>query len=57
LEVHHINRVADGGPDTPDGVAAICPTCHREIHNGADGEKLNITLAEKIRGMESFQNS
>jgi hypothetical protein len=31
LEPHHTRRVADGGPDHPAWVAAICPTCHRQI--------------------------
>jgi 5-methylcytosine-specific restriction protein A len=53
LEVHHLFRVADGGPDSPEGVAAICPTCHREIHNGIDGETLNTKLSIKIDAFES----
>lgn len=48
LEVHHLFRVADGGPDTPEGVAAICPTCHRRIHNGMDGAGMNSELVERI---------
>ncbi|MFC1652495.1 HNH endonuclease [Planctomycetota bacterium] len=36
LEVHHLFRLADDGPDIPDNVAAICPNCHRELHYGAD---------------------
>jgi 5-methylcytosine-specific restriction enzyme A len=32
LEPHHTRRVADGGPDHPAWVAAICPTCHRQSH-------------------------
>lgn len=52
LEVHHLFRVADGGPDTPEGVAAICPTCHRRIHNGADGAHVNAELSEHIKELE-----
>ena len=52
LEVHHMLRVADGGPDSPQGVAAICPTCHRNIHNGADGAKINRQLAKKVSSIE-----
>jgi 5-methylcytosine-specific restriction protein A len=52
LEVHHLNRLSDGGPDSPAGVAAICPTCHRNIHNGIDGAKFNQQLTKKISVIE-----
>ena len=35
LEVHHIVRLSDGGPDTPDNTVALCPNCHRRIHFGS----------------------
>ena len=53
LEVHHLFRVADGGPDKPNGVAAICPTCHRRIHNGVDGHEVNAKLALAIATLET----
>ncbi|MFK9099455.1 HNH endonuclease [Pseudomonas guariconensis] len=34
LEVHHVNRLADGGHDTVDNALALCPNCHRERHFG-----------------------
>lgn len=34
LEVHHIQRLADGGEDTVDNAVALCPNCHREAHYG-----------------------
>jgi len=52
LEVHHLFRIADGGPDMPAGVAAICPTCHRRIHNGVDGPEFNSQLALAIQNLE-----
>ena len=48
LEVHHIDRLSDGGPDRPDMVAAICPNCHREAHFGQNAEQLNEELTFKI---------
>lgn len=33
LESHHIIYLAKGGKDVIDNVAAICPNCHRKIHN------------------------
>ncbi|SHG68945.1 HNH endonuclease [Halobaculum gomorrense] len=47
LEVHHLYRVSDGGVDDPENVIAICPNCHREVHNGQHGDELNDSLIEK----------
>ncbi|WP_216901160.1 HNH endonuclease [Synechococcus sp. CCY 9618] len=44
LEPHHTTRVADGGPDHPSHVIALCPTCHRRVHHGKDGDELNQAL-------------
>lgn len=52
LEVHHLHRVADGGPDDPEGVAAICPNCHREIHFGLDGSSKNDKLIQYVLDIE-----
>jgi 5-methylcytosine-specific restriction protein A len=48
LEPHHINRLSDGGLDHPKFIGAICPTCHRKIHYGMDGQELNEQLRETI---------
>ena len=48
LEPHHTQRLADGGPDHPRWVGAVCPTCHRCIHSGKDGKQLNQTLADYL---------
>lgn len=37
LEAHHIISESDGGPDTEDNAAPLCPTCHAEY--GANPEK------------------
>lgn len=34
LEVHHLQRLADGGLDTLDNTIALCPNCHRKEHYG-----------------------
>ena len=52
LEVHHIQKLSDNGLDSPENVAAITPNCHRRIHFGADGKKIDGVLAEKIRRQE-----
>jgi len=52
LEVHHIYRLADDGPDIPENVAAICPNCHREAHFGKNKEKIREKLASIIHDKE-----
>jgi 5-methylcytosine-specific restriction protein A len=47
LEVHHLHRRSDGGPDDPDNVVALCPNCHRRVHHGKDGDEFNQKLIEK----------
>ena len=47
LEVHHLHRLSDGGPDTPENVMALCPNCHRRRHRGRDGDEFNQRLIEK----------
>lgn len=52
LEPHHTRRVSDGGPDHPRWVGGICPTCHKEIHYGADGQALNRKLEDRLSRIE-----
>lgn len=57
LEPHHIRRISDGGPDHPRWVAATCPNCHREIHFGVNGQRLNDKLADRVGELETLQHS
>lgn len=34
LEVHHVVPLSEGGDDTLENAAALCPSCHRELHHG-----------------------
>jgi 5-methylcytosine-specific restriction protein A len=52
LEPHHTLRLADGGPDHPQFVGAICPACHREIHHGEHGASLNESLKRHLSQIE-----
>lgn len=36
VEVHHLERLADGGRDRLSNTVCLCPSHHREIHLGAD---------------------
>ena len=49
LEVHHLHRRSDGGPDNPENVIALCPNCHRRVHQGKNGDQFNQKLIEKAR--------
>ena len=53
LEPHHINRISDGGLDHPKYVGAICPTCHRLIHFGENGQHRNDELRARIAAKEA----
>lgn len=52
LEVHHIVPLYDGGADTLDNCAALCPNCHRAIHLSKEAHSLKDKLL-KIKFGES----
>jgi 5-methylcytosine-specific restriction protein A len=52
LEPHHTRRISDGGADNPRWVIALCPTCHRRVHHGADGPSYNALLETKLQTIE-----
>ena len=53
LEVHHINRLSDGGPDDPLWVSAICPNCHRRSHYSKDMGEFNNSLKHIVQKREN----
>ncbi|PSQ21331.1 HNH endonuclease [Halobacteriales archaeon QS_9_67_17] len=58
LEVHHIQRLSDDGPDDPENVIAVCPNCHRRVHYGRDGDEFDRELKQKAETRnEEFQAS
>lgn len=44
LEVHHIVPLYDGGSDTLDNCAALCPNCHRAVHLSKESHSLRDKL-------------
>jgi 5-methylcytosine-specific restriction protein A len=52
LEVHHIRRLSDGGPDHPRWVVAICANCHRRAHYAEDATRYNAELGRVAEGRE-----
>ena len=53
LEVHHLTRLADGGPDRPENVIALCPTCHRRAHYSINHLEFNNGLIVKVSNIEA----
>jgi len=54
LEVHHLNKLSDGGLDHPINVAAVCPNCHRRVHYGKDGIDYNNRIKELVLKKENY---
>jgi 5-methylcytosine-specific restriction protein A len=52
LEVHHLRRLSDGGPDDPRWVVAICPNCHRRAHYAEDYKQYNQYLTQIAQDIE-----
>ncbi|PJJ59850.1 HNH endonuclease [Hymenobacter chitinivorans] len=52
LEPHHTTRIADGGPDHPEHVIALCPSCHRRAHYAIDAQEYNHKLIDKLKIIE-----
>ena len=53
LEPHHIDRLADDGPDHPARVIGLCPNCHRKAHYSEDADAFNRILKRRLRSLES----
>ncbi|OOZ38524.1 hypothetical protein BOW53_15300 [Solemya pervernicosa gill symbiont] len=52
LEVHHMFKLADGGPDIPVNVIALCPVCHCRAHYALDSTKFNDSLIDIVKTIE-----
>ena len=48
LEVHHLKPLRDGGEDTVENVAALCPNCHRRCHYSEDAEGFTRKVQGRI---------
>ena len=51
LEVHHVEALADDGPDSADNAVAICPNCHRRAHHSADKLAFKKQLIRRIKNL------
>jgi hypothetical protein len=48
LEVHHVKRLSEDGPDTPENTVAVCPNCHRGLHFAVDKTMRTERLYQRI---------
>ena len=53
LESHHLIWLSQGGPDTPENTAALCPNCHRQMHYGKNRIQLRESLSKSILAKEA----
>ncbi len=49
LETHHVVPLSQGGADSADNVAAVCPNHHREAHHGSRAKVIRDTLLSRLR--------
>ena len=59
LESHHVITIAEGGPDVIYNTVALCPNCHRRIHNlkdPKDYERLVKVLYNYLLSDEDKEN-
>ncbi len=49
LETHHVIPLGEGGADTGENIAALCPNHHREAHHGARRDEIRRTLSRRLR--------
>ena len=54
LEVHHLTRLADGGPDIISNAIAVCPNCHRYLHLGEGREQAKESIVNRISRLKSY---
>jgi 5-methylcytosine-specific restriction protein A len=52
LEAHHIDRLADDGPDHPRKVIGLCPNCHRRAHYSLEKDTFNRSLRKRLTILE-----
>ncbi|TGN93932.1 HNH endonuclease [Burkholderia sp. USMB20] len=48
LEVHHVRKLAERGPDLVSNTVAVCPNCHRALHFGENARLLVERLYERL---------
>jgi len=49
IESHHIRHLSDGGSDTADNIAIVCPNCHKTFHFGKKSQKEKLIEIFKVK--------
>lgn len=50
LECHHVLPLAEGGPDKIENAVALCPNCHRKMHQiAAEADKSKLKYRIDVR--------
>jgi 5-methylcytosine-specific restriction protein A len=57
LEVHHVQPLAEGGPDTVENVVALCPNCHRRAHFSKEINEIRAKLLDIVRRSPTHKRS
>ena len=55
LETQHVVPLGEGGADTEENIAALCPNHHREAHHGARRDEIRRKLLRRLRRFASTQ--
>ncbi len=50
LEVHHMKPLGEGGSDRVQDAVALCPNCHRAMHNTEDAKERTERLYSQVGG-------
>lgn len=56
LETHHVIYLSKGGKDTIENVVALCPNCHRKIHNLSLESDVDKLLKKRIKDSSQDTN-
>ncbi|MCH8979257.1 MAG: HNH endonuclease [Armatimonadetes bacterium] len=57
LEVHHLQPLGKGGPDTVENAVGVCPNCHRRCHYSADAKESADRLLRQVDRLRRFSKS
>lgn len=56
LEAHHLVWLSKGGADEIDNVVALCPNCHRKMHNLDSSDDIE-SLRKKVDSYKEFEKN
>ena len=55
LELHHLKSISEGGKDSTDNVAAICPNCHKKLDMLKDPRDIELLRAKMAQNDAALQ--